>query len=430
MSDSSTILYIEDDALNRRLVQRILEPLGYRVLMAEDGMTGIEKAQSSMPDLILMDINLPDIDGLGATVKLRSIPALAHVPIVAVTAGGVDRARERSLTMGCSGFITKPIDLATFPKRIQDFLNGYRESPRGVVGRDTAELFIRDESVALVSRLEEKIRDLTIAKRDLEAANQALELAFDELKKAHEAERELHKAKSDFIAVSSHELRTPLAVVSGYLDLVVSGHLGEPEEEMLRVLTVAQRNTLRLSGIVSALSEVARLESSGLELSRSAVLVEEILEELVVDLTPALQMRKIELEGEYADPRETAWGDRDRLHALFQGLLMNSVRYTPDGGRIWVSTRVDDDDIEVRIKDNGIGIAPENRERIFQPFFRIQDSLHHSSGTFEFQSGGIGLGLTLARGIVDAHHGTVRAESPGLSEGATFVVTLPRRPRD
>ena len=421
-----TILYIEDDALNRRLVKRILEPLGYRVLSAEDGLSGIDTAQRERPDLILMDINLPDIDGLGATVKIRAIPELAHVPVVALTAGGFDRARERSLTLGCSGFISKPIDMSTFPTRIRQYLDGFREQISKPVGRDTAELFIRDESLALVSRLEDKIRELTIAKRELEGANQALGMAFEELKSAHEAERRLNKARSDFIAVSSHELRTPLAVIAGYLDLLLSGHTGELPKETQRILKVSQRNIMRLSSTVTSLSEAARFDSVGLILDFEPVYVEDVVEEHLLELGPALEVRSIAIETDLAHPPRPINGDRERISALVQRLLMNAIRYTPDGGTVSVRTEVLERDVLLTVRDTGIGVAAENLERIFEPFFRVQDALHHSSGTFEFQSGGIGLGLTLARGIVASHGGTIHAESDGVGKGTAFVVRLPR----
>ncbi len=426
----TTILYIEDDALNRRLVKRILEPQGYAVVTAIDGLSGIEMARKLRPALILMDINLPDIDGLGATVKIRSLPEIAKTPIVAVTAGGIDRARDRSLSMGCTGFISKPLDITTFPLQIKRFLEGYREDVKSTVGKDTATLFIRQESLSLITRLEGKIRELTRAKTDLEEANQALAAAFDEIRIAHESETRLHKTRADFIAVSSHELRTPLAVLTGYLDLLVGGHIGEISPEISRILKVAQRNAMRLSTIVTTLCDVARLETAGIDLHRDEIYVEDLIESLLSDLTPALTLREILAKTEFSGSRRPILADKARIETLLQGLLINAIRYTPDGGSITLETKSDEKGIEVRVQDTGIGIAKENIGRVFEPFYRVQDSLHHSSGTFEFQSGGIGLGLSLARGIVLEHGGTIRVESKGVDQGSVFIVKLPAHPPD
>ena len=118
------ILYIEDNFENRILVKRVLEVEGYVVLEADDGPAGMRVAQQEVPDLILMDINLPDIDGYEVTAKLRQIPSLARVPIVALTANVLKGDRERSLEAGCDGYIQKPIDVDLLPAQIAAFLRG------------------------------------------------------------------------------------------------------------------------------------------------------------------------------------------------------------------------------------------------------------------------------------------------------------------
>ena len=117
-----SILYIEDNSDNRLLVRRILEAEGYRVLEAADGETGIALVQTDQPDLILMDINLPDIDGYEVTRRLRAIPELAEVPILALTANALKGDREKSLDAGCNSYIRKPIDVDAFPQQISEYL--------------------------------------------------------------------------------------------------------------------------------------------------------------------------------------------------------------------------------------------------------------------------------------------------------------------
>jgi two-component system cell cycle response regulator DivK len=118
------ILYIEDNFENRILVKRVLEVEGYVVLEADDGPAGMRVAQQEEPDLILMDINLPDVDGYEVTAKLRQVPSLARVPIVALTANVLKGDRERSLEAGCDGYIQKPIDVDLLPAQIAAFLRG------------------------------------------------------------------------------------------------------------------------------------------------------------------------------------------------------------------------------------------------------------------------------------------------------------------
>jgi two-component system cell cycle response regulator DivK len=119
---NSTILYIEDNSDNRMLVRRVLEAEGYRVVEAEDGFEGIKLLRSTTPDLVLMDINLPELDGYEVTRRLKQVPSMARVPVIAMTANVMRGDREKTLAAGCDGYIAKPIDIDTLPDQIAKFL--------------------------------------------------------------------------------------------------------------------------------------------------------------------------------------------------------------------------------------------------------------------------------------------------------------------
>ncbi len=120
---NETILVVEDSALNRKLVEAVLRPHGYRLLIAVDGAEGIEIATREKPDLILMDLQLPKISGHDATRTLKSQPETAHIPIVALTAHAMEEERERAMETGCDGYITKPIDTRAFPGQVREYLD-------------------------------------------------------------------------------------------------------------------------------------------------------------------------------------------------------------------------------------------------------------------------------------------------------------------
>lgn len=117
-----TILYIEDNSDNRMLVRRVLEAEGYRVVEAEDGIEGIDLLSSTTPDLVLMDINLPELDGYEVTRRLKQVPSMAKIPVIAMTANVMRGDREKTLAAGCDGYISKPIDIDTLPDQIAKFL--------------------------------------------------------------------------------------------------------------------------------------------------------------------------------------------------------------------------------------------------------------------------------------------------------------------
>ncbi len=120
--DAATILYIEDNTDNRTLVRRVLQIEGYRVMEAESGFRAFELLRSEIPDLVLMDINLPDMDGYEITTRLKQMPSLARVPVIAMTANVMKGDREKTLAAGCDGYISKPIDIDTLPGQIARFL--------------------------------------------------------------------------------------------------------------------------------------------------------------------------------------------------------------------------------------------------------------------------------------------------------------------
>ena len=142
------VLHIEDDPNNRRLVQKLLGAVGHDVVEAEGGVEGIRLAREIVPDLVLVDINIPDLDGYEVTLRLKGMPSLQDVPIVAITAEG---DRDSTLAVGCDGFIAKPIDAGQFAETIDQFLDGHREW-----SDDTTDRFLRERTQKIVERLEKK----------------------------------------------------------------------------------------------------------------------------------------------------------------------------------------------------------------------------------------------------------------------------------
>ena len=191
------VLHIEDDPNNRRLVQKLLGAAGHEVIEAECGVDGIRLAREMIPDLVLVDINIPDLDGYEVTLRLRGMPALQDVPIVAITAEG-DRAS--TLAVGCDGFIAKPIAAAHFAQTIAEFLGGHREW-----ADDESDRLLRERTQKIVERLEKKIVELS-------ETNQRLE--------------DIARLRREFLQNVSHELATPMTPVVGYLRLLLNEELG------------------------------------------------------------------------------------------------------------------------------------------------------------------------------------------------------------
>jgi CheY-like chemotaxis protein len=246
---SVNILHIEDDELQRKLVRRILEQQGYKVIQAADGMAGIEAALAEKPDLILMNINLPKLDGYAATTRLKSESSLANTPIVALTANTLPGDRERTLVSGCDGYIPKPIKHTIFVTQVQSFLNGKRET----IDEYEANYFLREYRDKLVRSLQEKIEELTRLNIDLE---RRVEERTRELRKTQDQLVRIEKEQAivELIGAIGHELRQPQTVITGLIGLIMSE--GYNQDQMERDLRTIVEQVKEMSRLIDSLSNL------------------------------------------------------------------------------------------------------------------------------------------------------------------------------
>ncbi len=414
MSAQRRILYVEDDVSSRMLVKQVLHAAGYEVMEAEDGMVGIRLAQETRPDLILMDINMPGLDGYAAATKIKGMPGLTDTPIIAVTANVVEGDRERALTAGCDGYLPKPIDVDALPDQINEFLGGRRER----VDKEAERGYLREHSQRLVDRLEEKVAALTRS----------------------------DAMKSRFIAIAAHELRTPVTVIRGYLDILQdpNGPLTDPDPDATTLLEGISSGVRRLHEIVEDMLDVTRIEAKTLDLKIAPVRLDEAAEKAIALHRENAEQRKMTVTLESMRHLPTIWGDGTRIQQILGHLIANAIKYTPDGGSVTVSGRVvsekqldttvtsrllDDQYVEIIVADTGVGIDRSEQDRIFEQFYEVRDPSLHSTSKTDFMGGGAGLGLAITRGVAEAHGGWVWMESEGNDPercpGSRFHVALP-----
>jgi signal transduction histidine kinase len=403
------IVYVEDDPSSAMLVQRILEAEGYEVIVVTDGITALQVAPQAQPDLILMDINISGLDGYEVTTRLRSYPATQEVPIVAVTAAALRGDRERTLIAGCDGYISKPIDVDTFPQQVAEFLRGRRER---IESAEEKSSYLVEYSQRLVERLEEKMRELQDAHTDLQR---------------------VEKMKSDFVILAGHELRTPLTVIYGYTQLLltspeVPGSVDDEGSPRHLINNVAEA-TKRLSQVIEDILNVSLIDANRLNLAMAPVFIAPLIGGVVKNMASIAQDRVLSFEYEGLEELSPIMGDGQRLRQALWNVVSNSVKYTPDEGKIVFRGEQVEGAIHIIIHDTGIGIEAEEQERIFDRFYVLEDTMLHRSSKTAFKGGGLGLGLTVARGIIEAHGGKIWAESRRRDEdslpGSTFHILLP-----
>jgi signal transduction histidine kinase len=255
---------------------------------------------------------------------------------------------------------------------------------------------------------------------------------------------QLNRSKANFVAVAAHELKTPLTLLEGYAEMMremLEQPAGDPAQ-MAVYLEGLRHGTRRLRSIINDMLDVTMLDAQSLNLAYQPVFLDAQLHLLAGKLAPAFAARAVTLELHPLPLEHPFYADPERLSQAFRKLLENALKYTPNGGRVIVDgERVRRREatadiagyIDVRVKDTGIGIDPGDAAAIFEKFATIHDVSLHSSSKSRFKGGGPGLGLPIARGIIEAHGGRVWVESAGRDEerlpGSTFHVELPLRTR-
>jgi signal transduction histidine kinase len=403
-----TILYIEDDPASRSLVERTLNHAGYRVLVAERGLEGIDIARRESPDLILTDINLPDLSGREITTTLRSEVRFQRTPIVALTAQAYNEHRALTMAAGVNGYLTKPIDVEALPERVEFYLAGGSD----FIDQETLTQAKTQYTQEIVIRLESQIREL-------EESNRAL--------------LRLDKMKDTFIQLTAHELRTPLTLVYGYSRLIEDApqikSVIHSDEGLNTLMKGLQDAIKRMQDIINEILTISRIMTNQIDLSIGPINPGLVMEKVVNSTQDVLKIRPVNIHFNRAAWPEKMRADADMLGLAFTNLLSNAIKYTPDGGHIYLTATATEHLVRVSVKDTGIGVAREEQPRIFERFHTAGDTQLHSTSKTAFRGGGLGLGLSVTKGIIEAHGGKIWVESPGLDPdklpGSEFIAELP-----
>lgn len=394
------VLHIEDDPRNRLLVRKLLLAEGHEVVDAADGVEGVRLALAERPDLVLVDINIPGLDGYEVTLRLRTEASLARVPIIAITAEG---DRETSLAVGCDGFLQKPIDARKFAEEVGRYLKGFR--PSMVSFSDATGERLRMQSGRIVAHLEQKVAELS-------AANDRL--------------RDMERLRIEFYRNVSHELATPLTPIVGYLRMLIDEELGDVNKPQAKALRAMDDSVRRLRGVLDNLVDVTALETGNMRFFNRDYDFVDTVRRAIAYHADKVDDRKITLLEELPKGGLPGHSDADRLGRAIGQILENAVKFSPDGGIVGVSVRVHPSVYEVVVADTGEGIPEDRAARIFDAFYQVDGS---ATRTF----GGVGVGLAIARRVARGLGGDVKLLPEGATiegmflGGAAFSLTVAKR---
>lgn len=270
---------------------------------------------------------------------------------------------------------------------------------------------------------------------NLKALNSEIMALNRELREANERLQRVDAAKADFITIASHELRTPLTQVRGYVDLLaaMSQRNQLTPDQVTEVITHIDRAAQRLEELVAAMLDASQIDIQALKLQYSETTLEAVLWLCLERMMGAMRERRHVFVMRGIADLPPLRVDVQRLTQAFYNVIGNAIKYTPDGGRITLfGRRLNNDRVEVVITDTGVGIDRDHLDLIFETFYRASRTLLHSTGATKFMGGGPGLGLRIAKGVIEAHGGRIWAESAGYDPvnlpGSSFHIVLPLQP--
>ena len=369
------ILNCDDTVDTRYTKTRVLRQGGYEVVECDTGQEALKKTRELMPDLVLCDVQLPDMSGLDVCRRIKEDAVTGTIPVIQISATfGTKEHQREALKYGADIYLTEPLE----PKELETVVS----------------VLLR------LARTEAGLREALARERAARAqAEEATQL------------------KDEFLANLSHELRTPMNIIIGWSHLLRTGPLDESQKQ--RATEAIERAARSQAQLIEDLLDVSRIVTGKFRLVKQDVDVGRVLQLAIDSLRLVAQAKQLTINLSREGESARISGDPDRLQQVFWNLLSNAVKFTPAGGRVDVRLRPAAEDVSITVTDTGVGIDPEFLPYVFERF-RQADS------TSTRQHSGMGLGLAIVRHVVDLHGGSVRADSAGEGRGSVFTVVLPR----
>jgi two-component system, sensor histidine kinase and response regulator len=372
MSDNNgTILIVDDTPANLDLLGAMLADEGYDVRPAINGQVALMAVRASLPDLILLDINMPGKNGYEVCQELKADEQTAEVPIIFLSALDEIADKVRAFQVGGVDYITKPFQFEEVLARVENQLTLYRQ------------------------------------RREIEELREKERRYFEEL----------NKMKDQFVNTVSHDLKNPINNIMGYAEMLLEDE--DPIDDLDEIRDIVARilySSQQMYALVTDLLDLAKIEA-GMALTLNPVPLNKFLDEHVKDFELLARHKQIKLIYSPPETEIIVTIDSSRLGQVLSNLLSNAIKYTPEAGEVEIVTEIDGDYILIRIVDTGLGIPTEDVPHLFDKFYRVRREEHLTSE-------GTGLGLSIAKAIVEKHSGKIWAESE-LGAGSVFNIALP-----
>ena len=408
------ILIVDDEPKNLVVLESVLDDPGYRLCRAESGEEALMALMGEEFAVLVLDIRMPGMTGFELAQMIKERKKTARIPIIFLTAYyNEDQHVLTGYDSGAVDYLHKPVNAQVLRSKVAVFAELYRKGRalelannallEEVTERRRAETQLRELNDSLDRRVIERTRELHESNTDLRHMQSQL--------------RDADRRKDEFLATLAHELRNPLAPVRNAVHIMkIKDKESSPELQWAR--DVIERQVRAMARLIEDLMDVSRISQDKIELRREPVELAAVLHDAVETSRPVIDEHGHELAIRLPVEPLFIHADSIRLAQVFMNLLNNAAKYMDRGGRVELAAAVRDGQVRVTIRDQGIGIAAERLSGLFTMFSQVEAALSRSRG-------GLGVGLALARRLVELHEGRIEAHSEGLGRGSEFVVTLP-----
>jgi signal transduction histidine kinase len=384
----ASVLIVDDERLNRDLLEVMLKPEGFVLVSAASGEEALSLIARQPPDLILLDVMMPGMDGYEVARRIKGNHGARNIPIIMLTALDGRDTKMHGLNAGAEDFLTKPVD--------------------------RAELCVRVRNLLRLKEYGDKLGATLVA---LESANEQLAAALAEAGEARRMAEHANNAKTVFLRAMSHELRTPLNAISGYTEILELGIRGTVNPEQIKDLGRIKRASAYLLRLINDVLTIARMEGAR-PLNVISIPVNPVLAEVEGLCALQAKAKDLTLTVTPCERDVSVAADAERFQQVLLNLITNAIKFTPSGGSIGVTCDREAGTVRIQVQDTGVGISQIDIERVFEPF--VQIDRHLTAATQQ----GVGLGLSISRELARAMRGDLTLQS-AEGVGSTFTLTLP-----
>jgi signal transduction histidine kinase len=423
-SEKVNVLLVDDQPARLLTYETILGELGQNLVRAGSGREALEKLMQDEFAVVLLDVNMPDMDGFETATLIHQHPRFERTPIIFVTGVHVSELdRLKGYKVGAVDYVSIPvvpeilrgkvavlIELFTKRRELQELNRNLAQANQRLAEANTTLQAEKTRELEMLNRV------LQRANQELEAANRSLQTEVAERARIELALKEADRHKDEFLAMLAHELRNPLAPIHNALQLMHRQSFTDPQLAWSR--DVIRRQVAHLTRLVDDLLDVSRITRGKINLNKEVIELETLITRTVETVQPLIDERGHTLTVDVPKGMLAVLGDPIRLVQAIGNVLSNAAKYTERGGRITLAAGESDAELVIRVRDNGIGIPADLMPMLFRLFTQLD-------GTSGAAQSGLGIGLALVQRLVEMHGGSVTARSDGLGHGSEFVIRLP-----